>query len=104
MACRGGAGLEGARARARAGALPGMTTGSSPAPGGPWAGRAYPRCGTPEPTTPPNLAPARAPENPSRWVRGARSGHLPRDPKASAGGQEGGKGTRPGAKPGLELP
>lgn len=38
-AARGGAGQQGARARASVWALPGMTTGSGPAPGGPWAGR-----------------------------------------------------------------
>lgn len=103
------------RGRGRAGvgrgrrvrALPGMTTGCGPAPGGPWAGRVRPGRGSSSPPRRPARPPP-APEEPSRWVLGAR-GRRPRGAGVGSGrpGREpqcAKRGSRPGIAGAEERP
>lgn len=63
-----------------------------PGPGRALGGESVPGPPTPEPATPTSLAPARAPEKPSRLVRGTPGGPQPRGPRGGgaplAGGME----------------
>lgn len=96
------------RARARRGLGPARDDDRQrPGPGRALGGESVPGPRTEEPATPPSLAPARAPGEPSRWVLGARvpGGQQPRGPRRPPleGGMRG-KGRGPAAEPGPELP
>lgn len=89
-----GRGRAGAGRGRRVRALPGMTTGCGPAPGGPWAGRVRPGRGSSSPPRRPARPPP-APEEPSRWVLGAR-GRRPRGAGVGSGGRAGRRRARSG--------
>lgn len=87
------------RARARRGLGPaGYDDRQRPGPGRALGGESVPGPRTPAPATPPNLAPACAPEEPSRWVRGAPAlgGQKPRG--LGRAPLAGGKGKRAGGR------